>query len=534
MKTKYIRLFQSMVMLALVVSCTDLDVEIKSQYTEFPDSEVAAEAKASGAYFAFRGPLGDPYNQAQVLSTDELMCYAFDNGDYYDGGRYVHLTLHSWNADDGGINYWGDLAGGITTCNQLIAELGGNESDATAPIRAVRAFYFFILMDSFGDVPLLDHVLDDEEAIDRSPRPDIARFIESELLAVRDRLTTNVDVATYGKPTRWMADALLAKLYLNWAVYTASDVTAYTPTASNSKLNDLVSVCDDVIASGKFDLSDNYASKFIPENGPHIKDFIYVMPYDRQTQQGMTYARFRSHRNANADFYGVTLPASVGGNIVVNTAFLDKFNLEGDDRNAQFIGGPLFIRSASTYQATDAPWMVGGQQVTLSREIVLDQVTETMPVDNTPHGGRSKGYRSIKFYMDLKTTAAQARSQSNDVPIFRFADVLLMKAEAILRGATATRGDTPMSLMNQIRTYVHAPLITQDPTLEELLDERAREFTDENWRRNDLIRYGKFEDDWGYKNTINPTAKTALYRRIFPIPRSVLNTNTNWSQNPGY
>lgn len=194
--------------------------------------------------------------------------------------------------------------------------------------------------------------------------------------------------------------------------------------------------------------------------------------------------------------------------------------------------GPLYVRDPSTYKATTTPWVVSGQHVTLTREIELLDYP-TLDVGNDLKG-RSQGYRSIKFYMDLKTTKDQSRNQSNDVPIFRYADVLLMKAEAILRGANATLGDTPTSLMNQIRSYVHAPLITGSPTLDDLLDERAREFVDESWRRNDLIRFGKFEDDWGFKHVVNPNAKTQKFRRIFPIPTYVLNTNTNWRQNNGY
>jgi len=534
MKVKYIKSFMTVALLVLAASCTDLDVDIKSQYTEFPDSEIAAEAKAANAYFAMRGPLGRDYNHAQTLSSDETMSFSFNGSDYYDNGRYNHMALHNWTPDDATIGYWENFTQGITTCNGLIAEMGGDEAAVTAPTRAVRAYYLWVLMDSYGDVPLLNRILAEDEAIDRSPRADIAQFIESELLAVIDLLSTNVDISTYGKPTRWMADALLAKLYLNWAVYTCGDVATYTPTMANNKLNDVVKFCDDIIASGKFDLTDSYMSKFNSENGAHIKDFIYAMPFDRETQQGMTYARFWTHRNGNVEFYGVNLPSSVGGCFAINSEFVDKFNLAGDDRNEQIIGGPLYVRSASTYKATTTPWMVSGQQVTLTKVIKLNALDETMPVDNTAHGGRSQGYRSIKFYMDLKTTASQSRNQSNDVPIFRFADILLMKAEAILRGATATNGDTPMSLMNQIRDYVHAPKVTQNPTLDELLDERAREFADENWRRNDLIRFGKFENDWGYKHIINPSAKTELYRRIFPVPKYILNTNTNWSQNKGY
>ena len=539
MKEKFLKLFNPVpiVLLALVVSCSDLDVDIKSSYTQFPDSERAAEAVASNAYFGFRGALGRYYNCVQTLTSDEAMCMSFNGADWYDRGGYSMLALHWWDESNGFIDYYRDLTRAITTCNNLINEMGGEENDLTAPIRAARAFYLFILMDSFGDTPILDRVLEADEAVDRSPRPDVALFIESELLTVMDFLPTNVDVTTYGKPTVWMAKALLVKLYINWAVYTCSDVATYTPTMANSKLNDAVRECDDIIASGIFDLSDNFMSKFNPDNGPHIKDFIYAMPYDWSTQTGMTYARFWTHFNGNEGFYGLTLPATgAGGIFAMNPEFVDKFNLEGDDRNEQFVGGPLFVRSPTTYKATATPWMHSGKQVTLTKVVELDKMDVTLPVNHDVHGGHSQGYRSVKFHMDPRALAPSPylRSQSNDVPIFRFADILLMKAEALLRGASHTTDDTPVSLMNQIRSYVNAPLLTEQPTLDELLDERAREFADENWRRNDLIRFGKFEDDWGYKHTIMPSARTELYRRIFPIPRAVMNTNTNWTQNPGY
>lgn len=89
------------------------------------------------------------------------------------------------------------------------------------------------------------------------------------------------------------------------------------------------------------------------------------------------------------------------------------------------------------------------------------------------------------------------RNQSNDLPIFRYADILLTKAEAIVRGGTATNGETAMSLFNQIREYAQAPLLATTPSLQDLLDERGREFFDENWRRNDMIRFGTFENEYG-------------------------------------
>jgi hypothetical protein len=536
MKTKYINIF-AVALLALVTGCTNLDVEIKSQYTEFPDNERAQEAVAANAYYAMRGPIGRYYNTAQTLTSDEAMNKSYAGSDWWDNGGYSYLSLHMWNSDSGFVVlYWNDVAAGITKCNQLIKELGGDDTDVAGPLRAVRAYYHWVLMDSYGDVPIMDHVLQEDEAIDRSPRAEVAKFIESELLAVMDRLSEEVSIMTYGRPTKWMAYALLAKLYINWAVYTCGDVATYNPSMANAKLNDALRMCDIIIASGKFNLSDSFRSKFLPSNGAHIKDFIYAMPFDRETQRGMTYSRFWTHFNGNAGFYGVTLPATGGGGIFAMVPeFVDKFNLEGDDRNATIIGGPQFVRNPSTYEATTTPWLVNGEQVVLTKEVELmaDIDPIKLPVEHNLKG-YSQGYRSIKFYMDLQTTAAQGRSQSNDVPIFRYADILLTKAEAILRGAAPTNGDTPMSLMNQIRAYVHAPLVTQDPTLPELLDERAREFADENWRRNDLIRFGNFEDDWGYKHVINPAAKTEYFRRIFPIGRTILNNNTNWKQNPGY
>ncbi|HAT62784.1 MAG TPA: RagB/SusD family nutrient uptake outer membrane protein [Prevotella sp.] len=532
MKAKY--LIMSIAMLSVTVGCTDLNVDIKSQYTSFPDNDRAIEAKAASAYYYMRGPIGRNYNQAQTLSSDEATTFSFNGSDYYDQGQRIHFALHSWNADDALIGYYDDATAGITACNKLITELGGADADATASLRAMRAYYHWVLMDSYGDTPILDHSLGENEAVDRSPRADVAKWIESELLAVVDKLPDNVDASTYGKPTRWMAEALLAKLYLNWAVYTCGDVTKYTPTMPNEKLNACVKMCDDIIASKKFDLSDDFLKKFYPDNGYQIKDFIYAMPFDPDIDPGMTYARFWTHRSGNKTFYGVDLPNSVGGCIAMNPEFVDKYNLKGDERNESFVGGPLFVRDPSTYKATTTPWMIDGKQVTLTKTITLDKLDETMPVDNTAHGGRSQGYRSIKFYMDLSLTKSQERRQGNDVPIFRYADILLEKAEAIMRGATATNGDTPASLMNQIRAYVHAPSVVGTPTLDDLLDERAREFADENWRRNDLIRFGKFEDDWGYKHIINPSAKTQLFRRIFPIPTATLKTNTNWKQNPEY
>jgi hypothetical protein len=105
----------------------------------------------------------------------------------------------------------------------------------------------------------------------------------------------------------------------------------------------------------------------------------------------------------------------------------------------------------------------------------------------------------------------------------------LLKAEAILRGATPTMGHTAVSLANLVRTRAGATLYTAATLdLDELLDERARELAFEAWRRNDLIRFGKFEDTWGVKTN------TDIRKRILPIPNEQIAIDPLLEQNPSY
>lgn len=560
MKTKY---FIPVAILALTsVGCTDLDVDIKSQYTEYPDSEIALSARINNAYYAFRGALGRRYDELISCNSDEYTAVSFDT-DYLNGRDMSNISLHMVNADasNSQLAVYNDIQAGIVNCNQILMDLGESEENVSiaAPIRAVRAFYTFLLMDNWGDTPIIDYkLLENNAAINRSPRADVAKWIESELLAVRDDCPSEVNETTYGTPTCWMVDALLAKLYINWNVYT-KDVTSasWDANAENEKLDDCISACDRVIESDLFNLDDDYKTKFMYTNGSHIKDFIYVMPYDAVTAQGMTYARFRTWRRGQNDngFYSIEMTNSVGGNMTLTPEFVELFCLEGDRRNdviAGSTGADIDKESFDVYQydnTTGMPTNVRntykGEEITFTKSIELATGTyekdgviyERIPNADLNCGATTKGwtqgYRSIKFFPDINDYNVYSRNQDNDVPIFRYADIILMKCEAITRGGEATLNDTPMSLFNQIRGYVGAPLLASNPTLQDILDERGREFLDEHWRRNDLIRFGDFERDWGFKEDFNPNASNPQYR-LLPLARDVLNANTNWEQNLGY
>lgn len=523
--------------LGITASCTDLDVDVKSKYTEYPNDPVAIEGKMSDVYYSFRQALGNNYNRVQTFSSDEATGVSFGT-DYFDKGENIHPSIHNFMSSDDPASYWTDLASGITKCNKIIEEFKETPKVA-APARLMRAFYHFILMDSYGDVPVLDHLPADNEAVVRSPRKEVAEFIEKEVKECLPDLSDKNDASTYGKPNKWMAEALLVKLYINWGVYTCGDVTKYdVATTKNSKLDECVKYCDDIIGSGLFNLNDPYRKKFMFDNGPQIKDFIYAMPYDKVSAQGLLYGRYRAFRRIDdgdtEGYYGGKMGKSCAGICAMNPEFADLFCLEGDDRNDAVLKGKVFIHDAITGEETDKPYIYKGTQLELTKTITLQEGgLATLNCGATPDGWR-QGYRSIKFYPNPNEYSAYNRYQSNDVPIFRFADIILTKAEAVKRGATATNGDTPQSLFNQIRSYVHAPLLNHDPSLQEILDERGREFFDENWRRNDMIRFGTFESEYGFHKHSNPDARFDKTCRILPVPDDILKENTNWEQNPGY
>ena len=540
MKLNKVFLAAGMFAVALT-SCTDLDVTPSSQYTEDPsknsgvDPMIMVEAKMADLYFHLSGTFGRRYMEAQCLASDEFTSLAFDGG-YYDGGTYAHQALHCSSATDASLDWYSDVTAGITKANTILEELGSSASvQMTAPARAIRAYFTWILMDSFGDTPILEKVPAEGEVVARSPRKEVAEWIESELTEIIPYLTEDVTENTYGKPTKWMAQALLAKLYINWPVYTAESVDQYdAATAANPKLDACIELCDDIINSGKFNLgSVDYLHKFSYDNGSQIEDFIYAMPYDAINRQGMQWGRPRSFKQLKGmlpTYYGFAdkFTQSFGGNMVVTPEFAKLFSLDGDIRNLSILRGDVFIRDPKTLRPTSEPFMYKDKQVHFTEDITLIKQDNTIDVGNDDNAIQ-QGCHSIKWFIN-PADYNNGRNQSNDVPIFRYADILLMKAEALTRIGKGGAKD----LFNQIRKYAGAPEIAAEPTLDEIYQERGREFFDENWRRNDMIRFGHFEDEFfpHYKNF--PDADFDKRHRIFPIEQEMLDLNPGWEQNPGY
>ena len=534
---------------AALTGCTNLDVNVESQYTDDPskgsgvDPMLLVEAKMADVYFHLSGTLGRRYMEAQCLASDEFTALAFDGG-YYDDGTYANQALHASRATDASLDWYPDVTSGITKANTVIADLtaSGASDKMIAPARAIRAYYTWILMDCFGDAPKMDRVITEGETFERRPRAEIAQWIADELTAIADQLNDTVSAKTYGKPTKWMAKALLAKLYINWAVYTAESVDKYdAATADNEKLQACIDVCDEIIyeSEDRFDINGgvDYLHKFAPDNGPHVKDFIYVMPYDAVERAGFQYARPRTFKDMKGlipNYYGSkeAFTQSFGGNMVVTPEMAARFDaLDATDiRRNVVLGGDVYNRDPNTLLPTKERFMYKGQPVTFTKDIKLKIENNTIDVGNDA-AAYQQGYHSIKWFI-VPNDYNNGRNQSNDLPIFRYADILLMKAEALVR--MGEKLDEAMKLVNEVRVYAGATPLTSAPTLEQIYNERAIEFFDENWRRNDMIRFGHYEDEFFPHYKKYDFAKFDKRHRVFPITQRQLDLNPDWKQNDGY
>jgi starch-binding outer membrane protein, SusD/RagB family len=539
-------------------SCHKLDVEATSELTSttFPKTETHFNALMGTIYTLYRDGYTTNHFFVTSQTTDEsvLPIYATD---WVDGNRYLDLHRHTWTKDHGNIgSAWSYLANLIGNTNQVLyllkgADEGAVKNTSIAEMRTMRALFYFYMMDMFGGVPL-DTTYGDTQLKERATRTQVFNYVESELKASIPLLKTASGTANYGKPTRYMAFALLAKLYQNAEVYTGT-----------AKNNECIAACDSVMNAGggsqyALESRSTYFNMFAPTNGPSFKEFVFAIPYDPSTSGGWNfYARYDLNRNLGLKYrYSGSTPGTnidpvinqtTGNGLIHNkpsgprcttNEYYAYFNDPNDIRNNQWVTGLQY-------------WSTGNPIMVKTTNLGYDQfysggspaATYTYHLNITPLGSGSRlgatsydlgkdeiawntGYRNIKFLPDPNSTT---RNQNNDVPVFRLSDIILTKAEAILRGGTPTNGHTALSLVNMLRAVRTTSAALATVTLNDIYAERTRELSWECWRRTDMIRFGHFEDSYGLAKT-----NTDTYRRLFPIPTSAIVTNSKLVQNTGY
>src|SRR5574344_486572 len=116
MNTK-IKLILATGIVTLTVGCTDLDVPVDSQYTEYPSSEIAVQAKMANIYFQMRGCFGRRYMEARALSSDEETAVSY-SGNWVDSYAYAHPSLQAYTYEDATIDWMGELGTGVVKANE--------------------------------------------------------------------------------------------------------------------------------------------------------------------------------------------------------------------------------------------------------------------------------------------------------------------------------------------------------------------------------------------------------------------------------
>jgi len=447
------------------------------------------------------------YWNLQELTTDEAS-WTWQN----DAGiRGLHeLSWSSLNAIVSGVYYRSFFQ--IAVCNDFIRQstddkisgrgFTGADADAIRMYRAearfLRAYQYWVLLDLYGNPPFVTE--NDPIAVGipkQIKRADLFNYIESELKDIEATLAAPKS-NEYGRADQAADWALQARLYLNAKVYTGTE-----------RYTDAITYCTKIIGAG-YSLHPDYRELTLADNNLNTDENIFTINYDALYTQNWGGTTYLTHGPA-------AVPGSISGTsgnwggLRMTQNFVDLFQDTSIDKRAQFYTPGQNKVMTNLYVGTD------GYSITKYRN-------KTRTGAPAPHADPAGNWTDIDF------------------PLFRFAEIYLIYAEAVLRGGTGGSTSTALDYINLLRTRAGngstaGNITAGDLTLDFILDERGRELYFEAARRTDLIRFDKFTTSnylWAWKGGVEGgTAVDAKYN-IFPLPSTDLTANPTLVQNPGY
>ena len=499
-----------------------------------------------------------------TLTTDEAII-PIRGGDWYDGGLWNAMYQHKWTADDEPLyDTWKYLYKVIVLCNNSIDIIHSkSSSEISSPIltdeqrnaylaevRAVRALMYYEAMDIFGRVPLVMSEIETRYAITavnlptQSSRSEVFRFVFDELQKVLLYLPdehSNKEGNYYGRITQPVVNFLLAKLALNSEIYMYDDWTngyAHRPSgkdiyfnvpagdgnslvngdAGNKSLSNgftkknawetCIYYCDQLAKEG-YALEDDYAFNFSTHNETS-KENIFTIPMDKNIYTNQFHYLFRSYHYTHGGALG--WGSENGTCATISTMKANRYGEADEDARCKvnFVAGVVKVDGKELM-------MDNGKPLEYQPFEVMQNLT------NSPYI-KTAGARMGKYEVD-RTSYMDGKLQSNDIVLFRYADALLMKAEAKVRN-----GEDGSAELNAVRARVGMP--SREATLENILEERLLELVWEGCRRQDLIRFGKFTEAYDLREALDDEASG--YTTVFPIPQKCRDLNKNLTQNPGY
>jgi hypothetical protein len=494
----------------LSVGCSDLEEQFEDRLTlkQVEEATAGETPDVSSLLVEAYGTLRDVHGSGADMigeHTGDALIAPTRGGDWDDNGAWRALHQHTWDADFANIrNFFNRYATGLFSATDLLQFNPTAQQEAEA--RFLRAFYVFWLCDGWGQVPMREPGAPLADIPEVLSSPEAIAYVISELEAIVNNLPAD-DVPWVA--TQAAAHALLAKAYLNKAVFESEDRLTFSFAAAD--MNKVIENCDAVINSGDFELEAEYFDNFTSDNGENSSEIIFCSNNTAGIQSegirgtwmaGLHYNQTPSGWNGFttlADFYSsfedddnrksselATLKAETG--LLAGLAFGQQYNAAGEaleDRQ----GNPLSF-------TTESPIIVSGALLEIS------------------------GVRVFKYIPDM----TNEETPGNDFPFLRYGDILLSKAEALLR---SNENSDALTIVNELRAVRGASALTSIDEAS-LLAERGRELYQEGWRRNDLIRFGKYLDAWQDKPASDPTYL------LFPFPSAQIVANPGLQQNPGY
>jgi starch-binding outer membrane protein, SusD/RagB family len=501
--------------------CTKLEEKFNGQLSDAEAQRLFSSGGGNvgsllqATYDAMRTPYQDQSRiwASQEHTTDEAIGPT-RAGDWDDNGVWRVLHSHQWDANHSFLADSYRELGKVQFAATDLLRFGPTPSQG-AQAKLLRAFSMFSMLDGWDQVPYRENTADPYEVPKVRKGTAALDYIVGELTAI----IPDLPVGPANVANKDAARVLLMKCLLNKGVY----ANRATPAFAAADMNQVITLADQIMNSTRnYSLASNFFNNFAPSNDGISTENIFTA----ENQGGVSSGNVRSrwfctlHYNQNpsgwngfttlSDFYDKFEAADKrrGGNPYpgMNQGILPGF-LIGQQFNAA--GNPLFDQR--------------GNLLSFTRQVKAIEVGANLQVT---------GIRVVKYPIDYTS----GDNSNNDYVYFRISDVLLMKAEAILRGGTATANpaafggaNTALGIVNFLRTHPsRGASALGSLTLDNLLDERGRELYWEGWRRNDLIRFGKFLAAWQEK----PASDAK--RLLFPIPARSLTANPNLVQNPGY
>lgn len=466
------------------------------------------------------------------LSADQL-AWPVKGRHGQDGGQWLRDHYHTWQS--GGEEIWGPwrlMWWGLGLCSEPIDNLEKRDTAAmgitlqeknayVAELKMLRAFHYIRLMDLYGNIPIIKQI--GEESPATQPRAEVFKFVEKEIKDNLDKLP-NLSQNMIGRASKAAAYGMLVELYLNAEVWSGT-----------ARWDDCIAACNALInnqaggQNGAMALDPNITDTYVPTN--HLsKEFIFSIAYDFKNGNGWKPQWTGDFYHFNQRYiYDGTHNGNDG--VVMIPGVYSKFKNNDLRKRTWILAGPQFY-------LTDPTKIVPGSEEYNSKQLVfvdsIQRVSEGKTQSDMTQGEENSGLRFNKYKPGRQD---DANYMSTDWAVYRLTWVYFAKAEALMRKNGGTANAEVVQLVNDCKkrafsaadwtaeAYTPATL-----TANELLEERGREFLFEGFRRQDLIRFGKFTTAawWDHQPSNNKSLE------IFPVPSRQMLLNPNLKQNPGY